>query len=164
MWGICPSPSSEIDWWSLAGPGATIVVALIGFVIVERFARAREKRSDLRVLLEVFGDSVSRVVSDACEFYVLDGSDAKARALGTGLKAKLQALFEHMETMRAGGMNLVTDDELKKLRQEVTGGAFESLIRPPIPANSAKIHDISVVAEDLKLKVEAEFYRKLITN
>lgn len=161
---ISPATSASPDWWSLLGPAATILVALIGWMIVEKFARDRERRSDLRLLLSSVSESIGRIVSDASDFYCLDGRDPKALALSQGLKSKIQTLSEHLTTLRTGGMELDTDQELKALRQQVTGGSFDSLVRPACSPDAQKLHLIALSAEDLTLKIEAEFYRKLISK
>lgn len=150
------------DLWSVLGPASTVFVALIGWIIVERYARAREVRSDLRLLSQSVVESIDRIAIESFEFYSLDGRDPKASALSLSIKSKIQTLSSHLTTLRTGGMRIETDSELVALRQEITGGAFESALRPPCEPDSTKMLQIRSVCENLKSKVESEFYRDLI--
>jgi hypothetical protein len=149
------------DWWTLIGPASTLIAAIIGWVIVERFARKRERRTDLRTLIQVLDDSIDRIVTLAGDFYALDGKDKQAPIIANSIKAKLATLATHLNTIRQGGVDLNTDLEMRTFRQAVTGDAFESAIRPPIPLDSVKMATIRMTGEDLILKVKAEFFRSI---
>lgn len=149
------------DWWTLVGPASTLIAAIIGWVIVERFARKRERRTDLRTLIQVLDDSIDRIVTLAGDFYALDGKDKQAPIIANSIKAKLATLATHLNTIRQGGVDLNTDLEMKTFRQAVTGDAFESAVRPPIPLDSVKMAAIRMTGEDLSLKVKAEFFRSI---
>jgi hypothetical protein len=148
-------------YWALFGPTSAVLVALVGWLIVERFARLRERRSDLRTLIQILDDSIDRIVDLAASFYALDGSAQEASVIATSLKAKLATLATHLNTIRQGGVTLNTDLEMKAFRQSVTGGAFESVMRPAIDLNSVKLATIRMAGEDLSLKIKAEFFRSI---
>lgn len=158
---IGESASNQFDFWTIAGPAAAILAALAGWLVVERFARARERRADLRSLISILDDSIERIVEQAVDFYSVPGDDKTAQVIANSLKAKLAALSTHLNTIRHCGINLNTDLEMKAFRQAVTGGAFESAIRPVIPTDCLKFRKISMTAEDLSLKVKAEFFREI---
>jgi hypothetical protein len=150
------------NFWSILGPASTILAALIGWIIVERYARGREVRGDLRLLSQSVVEAIDRIALESFEFYSLDAKDPKASALALSIKSKIQTLSSHLTTLRAGGMRIETDPELLALRKEITGGAFESALRPPFQPDSAKMLQIRSVCENLKSRVESEFYRDLI--
>ena len=158
---IGQAANKGLDWWSLIGPSSTLAVAIVGWLIVERFARKRERRTDLRTLIQVLDDSIDRIVSLAGDFYAIDGSDKQAQVIANSIKAKLATLATHLNTIRQGGVELNTDMEMKVFRQAVTGDAFESAVRPAIPLDSVKMATIRMAGEDLSLKIKAEFFRSI---
>jgi hypothetical protein len=153
-----------LDWWTLAGPSSTLLAAIVGWLIVERFARRRERRTDLRTLIQVLDDSIDRIVNLAADFYALDGKDKQAPIIANSIKAKIATLATHLNTIRKGGVELNTDLEMRTFRQAVTGGAFESAERPPISSDSITMATIRMAGEDLSLKVKAEFFRSITGN
>ncbi len=153
--------SAGIGVWTVFGPTSALLVTLFGWWIVERFARQRERRSDLRALIEVLDDSIDRIVQLSFEFYSLDGKEEQAAIFASSIKAKIATLATHLNTIRQGGIELNTDSEMKAFRKAVTGGAFESLLRPSIDAKSVKMETIRMTGEDLSLKVKAEFFRSI---
>ncbi|MEL7707446.1 hypothetical protein AAG593_04885 [Citromicrobium bathyomarinum] len=152
---------AQFEIWTALGPASALVVALIGWWVVEKFARARERRSDLRALIKILDDSIERIVEQSLDFYSIAGNDPRAPLIANSLKAKLATLATHLNTIRTGGIDIQTDFEMKAFRQAVTGGAFESSLRPVIAGDSVKFQTIVMAAEDLRLKVKAEFFRKI---
>ena len=158
---IGQATAEGVNWWTLFGPTSALVAATVGWVIVERFARMRERRADLRTLIQILDESIDRIVVLAADFYALDGQDKQSPVIADSIKAKLATLATHLNTIRQGGIELNTDMEMKIFRQSVTGGSFESAARPAIPLDSVKMATIRMTGEDLSLKVKAEFFRSI---
>lgn len=162
---VAPPPQpKQFDWWTLAPSIITLAVAAVGWAIVERFARARERRSDMRAMSDSFRSAVTEIVAGAVQFYQLEGSSAQARALAATTRAKFGALPALMDAMRNGGMLLKADDELRLFRQAVTGDTFDSLVRAPSPPDAAIYVSIAAAGELLSRAVQLSVYATYVAR
>lgn len=130
-------------------------------MFVERFARARERRADIRTLITAFEAAVEDIVQSACTYYALAGSDARAIAIGTAIKAKLSRLHKHLEVLSTSGLKVDANDQLKVFRQTVTGGEFESFNRIAQPEGSHLYMKVANAGQDLSGTVKIELFRRL---
>jgi len=139
-----------------------VIVALMGWYLVERFARKREKRSDLRALARAFSASVDDIVITASELYRLNGADPRSFALAASLRAKLGDLPKVLKTFDDAGMKFDTTMQMKCFRQAVTGNDFDSLSRQASPPDGHIFNMIAAAAQDLTRQVSFSIFNKLL--
>jgi len=159
------SPGSDArngEWFDLLPTGLTILAAVLGYLIVERFARRREGRTDLRVIATFFRESVDDIVEDAIAFYREPGGSPRARSLSVTIRSKVASLSDILSTLRAGGVAIEVNDELILFRQAVTGADFESLGRPALVSDDVRYINIAGAAQQLQRKADLSFYQSLL--
>jgi hypothetical protein len=142
----------------------SIAAAVLGYILVERFARKREARNDLKALLDSFTSTLERILTDATAFYAEAGATPRARALASVIKSKVAFLAEILDAMRSAGVNVQADVERTALRKSITGGLFDSLARPGLAANDSKFVEMADATEQLRRRVELSFYNSLVRD
>jgi hypothetical protein len=152
----------SVDWFALLPTGLTIIAAVLGYMIVERFARRREARSDLRVIAKSFREAVDNILEDATAFYRESGGSPRARSLSVTIRSKVASLSEILSALGAGGVTIDANDELILFRQAVTGSDFESLARLPLMAEDVRYISIAGAAQQLQRKADLSFYQSLL--
>lgn len=157
-----PAPKPSADWWSLAPAGLAAAVAIVGWIIVERFARARERRADLRALTNSFRDTIDDILSDATKYYQIAGGTPEAGALAISVKSKLALLPEQLAVLSDAGLPMEVGDQLKQFRQAITGGEFESAGRLPSEAGSQIFVNMAASGQHLNRAVQLSLYRDLV--
>ncbi len=158
-----PGQEKGLDWLSLAPALIAAGVVVFGWWIVERFARARERRADLRALTNSFGDAIDGVLSDATKYYQTEGVSAEAVALAMSIKSKLSLISEQITVLRDAGLNIEVSDQLKQFRQAVTGGEFESATRGALQGNQQIFVSMAAAGQNLDRAVQLAFYRDLVS-
>ena len=158
----CSAEPKSFDFESLLPTGLTIAAAVIGYIIIENFARRREARGDLRVLVLSFHNTVESIIADSTVFYGLAGATPRARALAMSIKSKVASLVDVIDTIKSAGVMVQPDDERRLFRQAVTGGEFDSLARAPLNADDAKFFEIASAGGQLVRSVDLSYYRSFI--
>lgn len=155
-----PADVHSLEIW--APTAVAILVALAGWYLVERFARKREKRADLRELSKAFAGSVDDIVLTASGFYRLNGADPRSFALAASLRAKLSDLPKILNTFADAGMQFDATSQMKRFRQAVTGNDFDSLARTATEPNGQIYNVIAGAAQDLVRQVNFSIFNKLL--
>ena len=138
------------------------IIVVLGWLVVERFARRRETRNDLRTAVSSFADAVQEVSDAAVAFYKLAGNAPQAMSLAATIRSKISSLADHIAILRNAGLELDADELLKRFRQTVTGGDFESLSRQSLPNGSQGFVKIAQDAQALTRVVQLEMFRFLL--
>ena len=138
------------------------IIVILGWLVVERFARRRETRNDLRTAVSSFSDAVEEVNVAAVTFYKLAGNSPQAMSLAATIRSKIGSLADHIAILRDAGLKLDADELLKRFRQAVTGGDFESLARQSLPDGSQAFVKIAQDAQALTRIVQLEMFRFLL--
>jgi len=138
------------------------IVVVCGWVVVERFARRREARTDLRDAVNSFTKAVDEIRTTSVTVYGLSGSNPQARSLSATIRAKISALSDHLTTLESAGLSGDHTDLLKVFRQSVTGNDFESIKRKPLPANSPLYPEIAGNGEALARSIEVAMLSHLL--
>jgi hypothetical protein len=169
---ICPlliiekAAAAPVTTWAWIGQVAPAFVAAvmvaIGWLVVEKHARRREKRADLRSAVLSLSDAVSEVRKASLAFYGLHGNDPQATSLAATIRAKIASLSDQLAILKSAGLDIDTDELLKRFRQSVTGGDFESLDRQPRPESPIAFERISADAESLTREVHIAMLRVLL--
>ena len=141
--------SKGFDWNALIPALLAATLVIVGWIIVERFARRRETRSDLRAAVVNFASAVDEVTTAAVAFFVLSGVDHRASSLAASIKSKISMLSDYMHTLQDAGLRFEADDLLKQFRQSATGGDFESAARQPLASNSPALTKIANDAQSV---------------
>lgn len=130
--------------------------------MVERFARRRESRTDLRTAVTSFTKAVDEIRVASVTLYGLSGSDPQAGSLAATIRAKISALSNHLATLETAGLTNDHSDLLKIFRQSVTGDNFDSLSRQSLPAGSPLYAEIAGNGEALARAIEIEMLAHLL--
>lgn len=153
--------SKPFDWLALGPTAVTAFIAVCGWIIVERFARRRELRTDHRELVKGFLTEVAAITSEAIEFYQIKGSDPQAVRLAHGLRAKIRGLGLQIDVMNSAGLQVSVANELKEFRRAVTGGSFDSAKRAASNADDPVFPSITNAGQELSSAVATKFYASL---
>lgn len=135
---------------------------MVGWLIVERFARERERRADLRALTLSFRDTIDDVLADATKYYQIAGSAPESGALAISIKSKLALLPEQLSVLADASLFIEVGDQMKQFRQAVTGGQFESTLRAPSSAGSEIFVSMAASGQHLNRAVQLSLYRELV--
>ena len=84
----------------------TVVAAVIGWSIVERFARQRERRVKVKAMVTSFIAAVNEISGDAIRYYELEGASARAVVLSKTLKSGISTLGDVIEALKFSGVEL----------------------------------------------------------
>jgi hypothetical protein len=134
----------------------------VGWFVVEKYARRREKRADLRSAVSSFAAAVAEVREAAFAFYCLPGNDPQATSLAATIRSKIGSLADQLAIMKSGGLEVDSDELLKRFRQSVTGGDFDSLARQPLSGSSTAFVKMGADAESLNREVHIAMLRVLL--
>lgn len=129
-------------------------IVIAGWIVVEKFARRRERRTDLRGAVSDFAKAVDEVVAASTTFYQLAGNDPQAQSLAATIRIKVGSLSSHLILLRESGLNLETDELLKRFRQSVTGGAFDEVSRQPLAKDSPTFARLAADGQSLSREVQ----------
>lgn len=157
-------PSTTFDWVSLGPTAVAAMVAVGGWIIVERFAKARERRAEQRELVKLFVAEVQAITALAMEFWELPGKEPKAQRLANAIRAQMQGLSSQLIVMKAAGLNGTHDAALKDFRMAVTGGDFDSKKRAAITGESSLPQEISTFAETLSADVRIGHFETYLSR
>jgi len=136
---------------------------MVGWGVVEQFARRREKRTDLRSAVTSLASAVEEVREAAVAFYLLAGNDPQSHSLAATIRSKIAALAEQLNILKEAGLDLDTDDLLKRFRQSVTGGDFDSHARQPLLAASPMFVKMAGDAQALGRAAQTAMLKKLLS-
>ena len=137
-------------------------MVVTGWIVVERFARRRELRGDLRSAVTSLSNAVDEIRAAAVTVYCLAGNDPQTLSLAATIRLKISALSEQLSILKEAGLDIDTDELLKRFRQSVTGGDFESQARQPLQADSPAFAKVSGDAQALAREVQTAMLKKLL--
>lgn len=137
------------------------LVIILGWQVAERYARQKERRADLREAVSAFGTAVTEIVDAASIFYRLPGNDQHAMTLAASIRSQIAVLAEHAEALTDAGLNLSTADVLKRFRQAVTGGEFDSMSRQVVADPGRISAVIALAGQALARNVQASLFNYL---
>lgn len=115
-------------------------------------------------MLNELDASVAEVMKEAEAFYTLSGSNLQAMALATSLKVKLKTLFDLIDALERSGLRLDAEEELKRFRQAVTGGQFESSNRVAIAAGAPILQNISAAGSQLSRVARLAYFESFVVK
>lgn len=113
--------------------------------------------------MATFTEAVSEVREAALAFYQLHGNDPQASSLAATIRAKIGTLSDQLDILKSAGLEIDTDELLKRFRQSVTGGDFDSHARLPATGTSTFVR-ISGDAQALGRQVQLAMLKKLIVG
>jgi hypothetical protein len=137
-------------------------IVIVGWRVAEYYARRRETRNDLRAAVASFSEAIDEVRQAAVTFYGLAGNQPQAVSLSTAIKSKIAALSTHLAVLKDAGLNIDTVELLKRFRQSVTGGDFDSLARQALQPNSQALIKMASDGQELTRAVQTEMLRFLL--
>jgi len=138
------------------------LIVILGWRVVEHYARKRERRTDLRESLKILEATVDDIVEVATKFYQITGKNPDAPTLATLIKSKIQSLNPLILLISDSGVTVDATEELKLFRQAVTGGNFESASRGASPAKSAKYVKMEAAGQNLVQAIRLATFKTLI--
>ena len=156
------SESHGVDWLGLLPAFIAAGVAVVGWTIVERFAREREKRADLRALTTSFREAIDDILVDAAKYYSISGNAPEALSLASSIKSKLALLSEQMTVLTEANLLPTGNDYMKSFRKAVTGGDFESATRVASSSGSEVFVVAASAGATLHRAVQLSLYRELL--
>jgi hypothetical protein len=139
-------------------------IIIVGWLVAERFARMREKRSDLRLAVASLSSAINEVVSAAVDFYQMAGDEPLSMSLAATIRAKVASLSVQLSLLKAAGLNIDADELLKQLRKTVTGGQFDSITRQPLTPTSPAFSQIGGAAQALDREVHIAMLTMLLST
>lgn len=135
----------------------------VGWHVVEKFARRREQRADLRSAVASLSGAIAEILDAANALYLLAGVDPQARSLAATIRVKIGALSDQLAILSQSGLVIDTDELLKRFRQSVTGGDFDSESRQPLAANSPAFVKMSGDGQALTREIQTAMLKKLLS-
>lgn len=136
----------------------TLTWAVIGWLIIERFARRRERRQEIRDLIKQVRETVDDILEDSIEFFSLDGGDPQAQRLSVSIKAKLALIAKLISVIAQAGLNVKASPNIIRFRRAVTAEPFDSAARLASEANAHRLALIAAEGHDLVATIEARFF------
>ena len=140
----------------------TVVAAVIGWSIVERFARQRERRVKVKAMVTSFIAAVNEISGDAIRYYELEGASARAVVLSKTLKSGISTLGDVIEALKFSGVELSKGDtSLKVFRQVITGGVFDTMERTASPSGAPVFELIANASASLARNMQLAHFRSM---
>lgn len=137
-------------------PAVSWVLVIIGWGVVSRDHNARERRKEVRAIVE-------RLVKDACDieirFYDYIPTEAQSKegkSLQLRLKSDLQRLGMTLDRL-ANSENLDVREAMIELRKAVTSRGFDSSSRLPCDLDSAWALEVQTATNTLIKELESAF-------
>jgi hypothetical protein len=146
----------------LLGPVVAGLIVVAGWLVVERFARRREHRTDLRSAVASLSLAIEEVRDAAIVFYQLPGNDPQSLSLAATIRAKIASLSDQLDILKGASLSIDSDELLKRFRQSVTGGDFDSLIRQPLTPTSPTFVRMAADAQALNRTVQMAMFKLLL--
>lgn len=143
---MSPCTTGALGWlhdYSFAG-GWLLVVA--GWVVVNRQNNSRERRKEVRTVVDSTEKLILEIEVAARKYYALPGTDSDAATLALEIKASLRTLSSRMKVLRLLSPTFASNNELIAFRTAVTGGDFEASQRPACPPTHRVFSEISAEA------------------
>ena len=135
--------------------GITLVVTIAGWSHVSRSNDKRDQRKEARDIISDIRTLVIDIETRAFEYYKLPpGRSAEAGVL---LKQQLKRLSMHATSLANQTPKVDISAALATFRTKVTGGDFESIMRPERLATDPLMGEIALAAQEFFDKVEASF-------
>jgi hypothetical protein len=138
--------SGALCWlrdFSFAGNWLLIVA---GWVVVNYQTNARERRKEVRGIVDATEKLILELEVSARKYYALAGTSIDAITLALEIKAGMRTLSSRMKVLRLLSPQFDGNDALIGYRTAVTGGDFESSGRPACPADHRVFAEISAGA------------------
>lgn len=145
----CPCPSGLLTWlkdYSFAGGWLLVIV---GWLVVNWQTNRREQRKEIRALIDSTEKLILEIEVTARDYYALPGSAEKAQTLALQIKASFRTLSSRLTVLKNCSARFNATEKLIAFRTAVTGGDFESSIRPSCPPTHRVFSEISAEAGSL---------------
>ncbi|WP_298196521.1 hypothetical protein [Novosphingobium sp.] len=137
-------------------------IVVVGWLVAERFSRSREQRADLRSAVAGLAGTIDEVTQAAVAFYRLPGNDAQSMSLAATIKARIATLSDQLAILKTCGLSIDADELLKRFRQSITGGDFESTARNALPADSPAFAKMANDGQALNRAIQTAMLRHLL--
>jgi hypothetical protein len=152
-----PASKSLIDVWT---PYLPLVLTMLGWSIVSRQHDKRERRKEIRDLIKLIEQRVNDVLTNATEYYSLDGKDSKCQAIAFKIRYGISGIDPLQKRLRVAGLDVQISSEISAFRQAVTGGTFDSSARRKSDSNGSVMADAAASGFDLIARLEETYFGK----
>lgn len=136
----------------ICGPAIGWLIAIAGWRYVARDNDARQRRKEIRALLNDIGRYIEDIEALAYKYYAI--SAVESHEQGKFLKRDIRRLASRISTLKSLDNNFNLDSELNEYRQVTTGRDFESSSRAERSHNDAIYIEISESALKLTNAME----------
>lgn len=156
----CPPPAAapQLPWmvtWVL--PFIPLALTIFGWWIVGRQADRRERRKDIRDLIGETRKRVNNVESAVATYCHTSTKDVKSGLLAAQIKAEILALTPLIQSANGAGLKFDRWDLVAALRQQATGGDFETATRQTGVSERALL--VATAATDLTVALDDAYFQ-----
>ena len=126
--------------------------------MVSRQNDKRERRKDVRELVVSLDQLLFDVLKNWQEYSSLDGDKPEALILSARIKSQVSSVPQLLHRISLAGLKLNLDNELILLRQQVTGGDFDSKTRKATDFSEDRSSMISLASLSILRCVEERYF------
>lgn len=151
------SDKHELPWqagWVL--PVIPFGLTIFGWFLLAKQADRRERRKDIRDLIDDVRDRLSQIEQRTAEYTHAKQTDAKVTVLAAQIKADIQAIPQLINGLIKAGLPFKRWDLLGALRQAATGGDFDTKDRKV--GDSGRMMLVGVAATDLSVSLDDVYF------
>jgi len=130
---------------------------MVGWYIVSRDHDARARRSEIRELLKITRELLTKTEKDAFNYWTSAGKPDESRILAFDIKQNLNRLSHAANVLNRHSENFRVLDVMKQYRQAVTGGSFEGASRAALNRGDERLMDIAATAVEFDGRLELGF-------
>lgn len=134
------------------------IVAIVGWYVVARQNELRERRKDIRELLNAVEQRVGGVCSDWLEFSGTEVNSREALELEAKIRFGVNSIQPLVLLINDAGLECNVTGNIVLFRQEVTGVDFESVTRKVSDFDPARFGMISLIGMDLVRSLELTYF------
>jgi hypothetical protein len=149
----CSDTSTFEELMKVVVPVVQMLVVVVGWKIVSKGNDKRERRKEVRSLLNEIRAKVLEIEGQALDYYRL--APSKSVALGTSIKQNLKHVGMLSTTIVKFHENFDLSSQLMLFRQKVSGQDFETATRQIRQADDRLFVEISSAATDLIDQMES---------
>ena len=150
-----------ITEWSklLAGPVSWLLV-IVGWIVVTRDQDNRFRRNEIRSVMNDLKKLLNEIENCSIDYWPIPGNAENAHELSRIIKQRIQWLAHYKRILSRDDKNLLVDEEMKKLRQAITGDDFDSPARQAVRKNSSKVLKILRRSNEFAEAIELAYEKK----
>ncbi len=151
------SKGHELPWqagWIL--PVIPFGLTIVGWVLLSRQADRRERRKDIRDLINDVRDRLFQIEQRTAEYAHTKQSDTKVTVLAAQIKADIQAIPQLINGVIKAGLPFKRWDLLGELRQAATGGDFDTKDRKVGDSNRMTL--VGIAATNLSVALDDVYF------